>query len=167
MFSKLYLLLKKIRTGLFFQRTKAIYREKALSLLHNRNMYIFYSQVWSYWKDSKRFKRQVTSFEEMDYAVMDYLRVSMVYRKSINRKFYRDLLCPLWILLQMEFQVFWWKFCPLRWGIPKTLSKISVILQNLWEVKLLKQTKCWYHLMSFPCLQISQLILPSRLRQKD
>ena len=47
MFSKLYL--KKIRTGLFFQRTKAIvlllwtnlhdYRQKALSLLNNRNTY--------------------------------------------------------------------------------------------------------------------------------
>jgi hypothetical protein len=33
--------------------------------------------------------------------------------------------------IHMEFQVFWRKFCPLRWGIPKTLSKIPVILQNL------------------------------------
>ena len=29
------------------------------------------------------------------------------------------------------------------------------------------QNKCWYHLMLFPCLQKSQLILPSKLRQKD
>ena len=49
MFPKLHLLLKKIRTGLFFQRTKSIvlllymdkheYREKALSMLNDRNTY--------------------------------------------------------------------------------------------------------------------------------
>jgi hypothetical protein len=33
--------------------------------------------------------------------------------------------------------------------------------------KTLKADQGWYHLMSFPCLQTSLLILPSRLRQKD
>jgi hypothetical protein len=52
---KLYLLLKKIRTGLFFQRTKAIVCLK------------------SDWKDSKRFKFTVSSFEEIQYYQQGYI----------------------------------------------------------------------------------------------
>jgi hypothetical protein len=38
----------------------------------------------------------------------------------------------------MEFQVFWRKFCPLWWGIPKTLSKTPVIFAEFVRSKTLK-----------------------------
>ena len=97
MFSKLYLVLKKIRTGLFFQQTKAIvlllwtnmiYREKALSLLNDRNMYsILKSDPTG--KTQKSFKRQVTSLEQIKSNIISKATYEKLYSSDgLSPRFY-------------------------------------------------------------------------------
>ena len=75
------------------------YREKALSLLNNRNTYsILKSDPTE--KTQRGLNAKLLLLKKSNIklsarlhmksytAVMDYLRVSMVYRKSINRKFH-------------------------------------------------------------------------------
>jgi hypothetical protein len=147
---KALLALQKIRTGLFFQRTKAIvlllwackhdYREKALSLLNDRNTY-------SILKSDPTGKTQ-----RVLNAKLLLLRKSNIISKATYEKLYSsDGLSPRFYGLPKIHKPgiplrpivsfvnsptygvssFWRRFCPLWWEIPKTLSKISVILQNL------------------------------------
>ena len=107
MFSKLYLLLKKNSERVILSADKGNcvvvmdkhdYREKALSLLNDRNTYsILKSDPTGKTQRGLNAKllllKKSNIISKATYmisytAVMDCLRVSMVYRKSINRKFH-------------------------------------------------------------------------------
>jgi hypothetical protein len=50
---------------------------------------------------------------------------------------------------------------PVVGNTEKTVKNSCHFAEFVRGKKTLKADRCWYHLMSFPCLQTSQLILPS------
>jgi hypothetical protein len=118
-------------------------------------------------------KRQVTSFEEIQYYQQGY-NEKLYISDGLSPRFYGLPKIPLRPIVSFVNSAtygvssFLAKILPPVVGNTENTVKNSYHFSEFVRGKLLKQIKCWYHLMSFPCLQLtSQLISPSRLRQKD